>query len=499
MNYSLKLLGKEEIKFFKTEKESNNPHKKIIEKPKSLLFELPKKTNKRKFGNDLQNLVQLTDQNILSFNHKKRKRNKDTTVSSSKGLDKNNPNNFCSKKIFNIMHNNINSHSDKDITKNDTINELDENKENIQSLNIQSNINIENKNKNINPNLIRISITNSSKSNCENNLININSIKKNENEKNNANNKDKKDKKDKTPSTKKNLETKKELKIIKVNILPLTDLIYENNKKIRYNLQRAKEYLEEIHEYMKSIESNGIALSNYMSLIQTDINEKMRIILINWLIEVHFKFHLLNETLFISINIIDRYLSQKNINRKYLQLLGITSLFIASKYEEIYAPSAKDLIFMTDNAYKIEEMIKMENEILKVLKFELTFPTSLRFLELYGDFLNLDEINLFRCYYLNEVSLICYNLCGYCPSLIACACLYINLKSNIIVFKGYNEEELFKITGYKKAEISNCLKILINALVKMDEPNNKFISIKKKYALDKYKKVSNERYMIETE
>ena len=250
---------------------------------------------------------------------------------------------------------------------------------------------------------------------------------------------------------------------------------------------------------MKSIESNGIALSNYMSLIQTDINEKMRIILINWLIEVHFKFHLLNETLFISINIIDRYLSQKNINRKYLQLLGITSLFIASKYEEIYAPSAKDLIFMTDNAYKIEEMIKMENEILRVLKFELTFPTSLRFLELYGDFLNLDEINLFRCYYLNEVSLICYNLCGYCPSLIACACLYINLKSNIMVFKGYNEEELFKITGYKKAEISNCLKILINALVKMDEPNNKFISIKKKYALDKYKKVSNERYMIETE
>ena len=58
---------------------------------------------------------------------------------------------------------------------------------------------------------------------------------------------------------------------------------------------------------------------------------------------------------------------------------------------------------------------------------------------------------------------------------------------------------MFKITGYKKAEISNCLKILINALVKMDEPNNKFISIKKKYALDKYKKVSNERYMIETE
>ena len=496
MNYSLKQLGKEEKNNLKKEKKSINPPKKSITNPKSLLNELPKKTKKRKFGNELQNLGQLTDQNNLNFNHKKRKRNKDDSIPFTKDPDENNANNFCSKKISNIIHNNINLNINKDIAKTDKINEIDENKENNPTLNAQNNINIENINKNINSkntNLIRISIK---KTNCENNIINIHSYKKNVKEKIKSNNKDKKDS---SPSSKKYSENKNEIKIIKVDIIPCTDLIYENNKKIRYNLQRAKEYLEEIHKHMKSLESKGIALSNYMSLIQTDINEKMRIILINWLIEVHFKFHLLNETLFISINIIDRYLSQKNINRKYLQLLGITSLFIASKYEEIYAPSAKDLIFMTDNAYKIEEMIKMENEILGVLKFELTFPTSLRFLELYGDFLNLDEINLFRCYYLNEVSLICYNLCGVCPSLIACACLYINLKSNIMVFKGYNEEELFKITGYKKAELNNCLNILINALVKMDEPNNRFISIKKKYALDKYKKVSNECYMIGTD
>lgn len=495
MNYSLKLLGKEEINHFKKEKRCINAPKKSFIKPKSLLIELPKKTKNRNFGIELQNLGQLTDHNNLSFNHKKRKRNKDDEIPSTNEPDKSNANDFRSKKIFKIIHNNIYLNINKDITKTDIIKELDENKENNQSLNEQNNINIENNNKNINSknsNLIRINIA---KTNCENKILNIQCIKTNDQDKNKSNNKDKKNR---ISSSKKNLEIKNEIKIIKVNILPCTDLIYENNKKKRYNLQRAKEYLEEIYEYMKSLESKGIALSNYMSLIQTDINEKMRTILINWLIEVHFKFHLLNETLFICINIIDRYLSQKNISRKYLQLLGITSLFIASKYEEIYAPSAKDLIFMTDNAYKIEEMIKMENEILGVLKFELTFPTSLRFLELYGDFLNLDEINLFRCYYLNEVSLICYNLCGFCPSLIACTCLYINLKSNIMVFKGYNEEELFKITGYKKAELSNCLNILINAIVKMDEPNNKFISIKKKYALDKYKKVANESYMIET-
>jgi len=503
MNIFLKLLGKEEIKYFKTEKHCNNPPKKSLLKPKSLLIEIPKNIKKRKFGKEIQNLANLTDQNIIKFNQKKRCRNENNIIPLTKRRIRHNEIKFNSKKIFNNRNNNISSlNSEDNLTKTsiniNEINEVNENKENVQYLNEQiisekdntNNINVLSKKENFE----KITLI---KENKSPNKINNYSLKKINQEKNSSKNKYKDiDKNDKIITNKE--EKKNEIKIIKVNILPVFNFKGDDkNNDIKYNLQRAKEYLKEIHQYLKTIESKGIALSNYMSLIQTDINEKMRIILINWLIEVHFKFRLLNETLFICINIIDRYLSQKNINRRYLQLLGITSLFIASKYEEIYAPSAKDLIYMTDNAYKIDEMIKMENDILGVLKFELTFPTSFRFLELYGDILNLDEINFFRCYYLNEVSLICYNLCGVCPSLIACVCLYLNLKSNIRLFKGYNEEELFRITGYKKTEINSCLNILINSLMIMDDPNNRFISIKKKYALDKYMKVSNEHYLIE--
>lgn len=503
MNIFLKLLGKEEIKYFKTEKHCNNPPKKSLLKPKSLLIEIPKNIKKRKFGKEIQNLANLTDQNIIKFNQKKRYRNENNIIPLTKRRIRHNEIKFNSKKIFNNRNNNISSlNSEDNLTKTsiniNEINEVNENKDNVQYLNEQiisekdntNNINVLSKKENFE----KITLI---KDNKSPNKINNYSLKKINQEKNSSKNKYKDiDKNDKIITNKE--EKKNEIKIIKVNILPVFNFKGDDkNNDIKYNLQRAKEYLKEIHQYLKTIESKGIALSNYMSLIQTDINEKMRIILINWLIEVHFKFRLLNETLFICINIIDRYLSQKNINRRYLQLLGITSLFIASKYEEIYAPSAKDLIYMTDNAYKIDEMIKMENDILGVLKFELTFPTSLRFLELYGDILNLDEINFFRCYYLNEVSLICYNLCGVCPSLIACVCLYLNLKSNIRLFKGYNEEELFRITGYKKTEINSCLNILINSLMIMDDPNNRFISIKKKYALDKYMKVSNEHYLIE--
>ena len=179
MNYSLKLLGKEEINKFKKEKSCINHPKESLTNPKSLLIELPKKTKKRKFGNALQNLGQLTDQNNLSFNHKKRKRNKDDSIPLTKEHDENNANNFCSKKISNIIHKNIKININQDITKTDIINKLGENKENNPTLNAKTNINIENINKNTNSkntNLIRINFT---KTNCENNIINIHSIKKN--------------------------------------------------------------------------------------------------------------------------------------------------------------------------------------------------------------------------------------------------------------------------------------------------------------------------------
>lgn len=71
---------------------------------------------------------------------------------------------------------------------------------------------------------------------------------------------------------------------------------------------------------------------------QPEINEKMRSILIDWLVEVHVKFDLSPETLYLTINLIDRFLSLKTVPRRELQLLGVSALLIASKYEEIWPP-----------------------------------------------------------------------------------------------------------------------------------------------------------------
>jgi hypothetical protein len=109
----------------------------------------------------------------------------------------------------------------------------------------------------------------------------------------------------------------------------------------------------------------------------------MRAILVDWLIEVHMKFKLLPETLFLTVELIDRFLAVEDITRKKLQLVGVTAMFIASKYEEIYAPEVNDFVYITDKAYTKQEILDMEYLMLVSLNFNITYPSSLRFLERY--------------------------------------------------------------------------------------------------------------------
>ena len=98
----------------------------------------------------------------------------------------------------------------------------------------------------------------------------------------------------------------------------------------------------------------------------------MRSILVDWIIDVHYKFCFMDETLFMSILIIDRYISIKYISKIRFQLFGITELLISCKHEEINLPKIDDFIYITDNAYTKDEVFIMENEILEVFNFDKT-------------------------------------------------------------------------------------------------------------------------------
>ena len=108
----------------------------------------------------------------------------------------------------------------------------------------------------------------------------------------------------------------------------------------------------------------------------------MRAYLVDWLYELHMKFKLLPETLYVTIGIIDKYLQlHPDFPKKKIQLLGVTSIHIAGKYEEIYPPELKHYIRVTDNALLKEDILKLEYDILKRLEFNLTWPSVFRFME----------------------------------------------------------------------------------------------------------------------
>ncbi|XP_048331072.2 cyclin-A1-4 isoform X5 [Ziziphus jujuba] len=118
---------------------------------------------------------------------------------------------------------------------------------------------------------------------------------------------------------------------------------------------------------------------NFMGRIQKDINANMRAILVDWLVEVAEEYMLVPDTLFLTINYIDRYLSGNVMNRKHLQLLGVACMMIAAKYEEISPPSVEEFCYVTDNTFSKEEVLKMETSVLNYLKFEMTAPTAIGF------------------------------------------------------------------------------------------------------------------------
>ena len=202
---------------------------------------------------------------------------------------------------------------------------------------------------------------------------------------------------------------------------------------------------------------------------QPEINEKMRAILIDWLIDVNNKFNFTEETLYLAINIIDTYLSLKKIKRCNLQLLGVTALFISCKQNEIIFRRLKEYAYITDNAYNEQDILNMENDIFQTLEFNILFPSALTFFEiLCHNFGILDKENkddkknlefnlgkfLIESFYMSDTSL------KYYASTIACSAMYIVMK--FFKMKNYQvcyDKNLFNIKEkITKNNTSNIIK-----------------------------------------
>ena len=163
---------------------------------------------------------------------------------------------------------------------------------------------------------------------------------------------------------------------------------------------------------------------NYMDA-QNDIDWSMRQALVDWLCQVHLRYHLLPETLWIAINIIDRFLSRRVVSQVKLQLVGVCAMFVASKYEEILAPSVDEFVFMTQNGYRKEEILKGERIILESLQFKISHYCSpyswMRKISKADDY-SIQTRTLSK--FLTEVTLLDYHFLRVKPSMVAAIGMY---------------------------------------------------------------------------
>jgi len=256
-----------------------------------------------------------------------------------------------------------------------------------------------------------------------------------------------------------------------------------------FDTSMVAEYGEEIFDYMRNMEQRMLPRANYMES-QHEIQWSMRAVLMDWLVQVHHRFNLLPETLFLCVNYIDRFLSVKVVSLGKLQLVGATAIFIAAKYEEINCPSVQEIVYMVDGGYSVDEILKAERFMLSMLQFELGFPGPMSFLRRISKADDYDLETRTLAKYFLEVTLMDERFIGSVPSFLAAAshCL-----AREMLRKGHWTLQHVHYSGYTWSQLRPAVQLLLDCC---DDPRKHHQAVFNKYCDKRYKRAAA---FVETE
>ncbi|KAG0479283.1 hypothetical protein HPP92_010141 [Vanilla planifolia] len=239
-------------------------------------------------------------------------------------------------------------------------------------------------------------------------------------------------------------------------------------------------YASDIYCYLRSMEgSNGREFEHEG-------------VLVDWLVDVAEEYRLISDTLFLAVSYIDRYLSSNVISRQRLQLLGVSAMLIASKYEEISPPHVEDFCYITDNTYTKKQMVGMETDILKFLKFEMGNPTIKTFLRRFTKASNEDGeypslvLEFMGCY-LAELSLLDYRCVQFLPSVTAASAVFLARFTLNQEQPPWNKR-LRQYTGYKVTDLKECIYLLHD--LQLGKRWSNLDAVREKYKQHRFKCVS---------
>ncbi|KAF8634827.1 hypothetical protein AX17_004078 [Amanita inopinata Kibby_2008] len=242
------------------------------------------------------------------------------------------------------------------------------------------------------------------------------------------------------------------------------------------------EYVNDIFNYMKKLELTTLPNPNYMES-QKELAWRMRGVLADWLIQVHYRFHLQAETLFLSVNIMDRFLSARVVSLAKLQLVGVTCMFIAAKVEEILSPSVTHFLMCAESTYTEAEILQAERYILKTLDWNLSYPNPMHYLRRVSKADNYNvEVRTLAKYFM-EIQCVEWRLVAAPPSLMAAASIWL---ARIVLGHEHWTPNLAHYSSYPESALVPTANIILNYCLRPIRHE----SLYKKYAGKRFMKVS---------
>ncbi|KHN73565.1 G2/mitotic-specific cyclin-B3 [Toxocara canis] len=236
-------------------------------------------------------------------------------------------------------------------------------------------------------------------------------------------------------------------------------------------------YAFDIFKYYVSREPK-FRVGDYLK-VQPQLTKEMRAVLADWMVEVQECFELNHETLYMAMKLTDLYLDRvPNVGRDDLQLIASTALFVAAKFDERSPPLIDDFMFICEDSFTREALIRMEHKMLKVIRFDLGCPLSYRFLRRYARVCKTDMGTLTLARYILETSLMFYEFVPVSDSLMGAACFLMAIRMKKL---GDWNPVLVKYTGYRLGEVEPLMWRLNHMMVMRPKVYDRLVTAYNKY------------------
>nr|CCC89614.1 unnamed protein product [Trypanosoma congolense IL3000] len=232
---------------------------------------------------------------------------------------------------------------------------------------------------------------------------------------------------------------------------------------------------------------------------QPAINEKVRMVLVDWLVDVCIKFKLHAETYFLAIDIVDRYLSVKRVCLSTFQLVGITAILLAAKHEERYPPELRECAYVCADAYTISQFVEMERDVAITLCFKLTVPTTYLFVCCFVDQKKYERLVCDAVFFFLEAASHSYEMLRHLPSRVAAASFFLGRfltswahstsNRDINDWILWNGEIGLGSFGISEEEVISVSDELISFTRSLVSPTSKLKAVRRKYSSRRYSSV----------